>query len=253
VETYTYLEITILLLAGIITGIVNTAAGSGTIFSVGSMIFLDIPIELANITNRLGVFFQNIAGILSFKRFGNIKMSNLPLMAIIATFIGALVGAYFASEISTETLEFVALIVISIMILSTIIDLFRKQRVSSVSRGIDKMYRPLIFILIGFYGGLIQIGIGILVLIGLRQTYNFDWNEANYIKLLIILIYTVPTLLFFVHKSMIVWLPGVCLAIGQVVGGYASGWLFNFNFRLRNAIPYLILVMLCATALKILI
>lgn len=34
--------------AGIITGMVNTVAGSGTIFSLGTMVFLGIPIEIAN-------------------------------------------------------------------------------------------------------------------------------------------------------------------------------------------------------------
>ena len=250
---YSYFEITALLLAGIVTGVVNTAAGSGTIFSVGSMLFVQIPIEIANTTNRLGVFFQNISGIFSFKRFGDIKINKLPVVAIVATLVGALTGAYYAAEIDTATLESIALFVIVLMIIFTIIDLLRHQRISRVNWIPGKIMRPVIFLLIGFYGGLIQIGIGILVLLGLRHTYNYDWNEANYIKLLIILIYTVPTLLFFVHKRMVLWVPGMSLAIGQILGGYLSGWIFNFNYRLRNMIPYLILIMLIATAIKIII
>ena len=61
-----FLEIILLLMAGVVTGIVNTIAGSGTIFSVGTMLFVGIPIELANTTNRLGVLFQNIAGTVFF-------------------------------------------------------------------------------------------------------------------------------------------------------------------------------------------
>jgi hypothetical protein len=48
----TLVEIILLFLAGVVTGMVNTIAGSGTIFSLGIMVFLGIPIEIANTTNR---------------------------------------------------------------------------------------------------------------------------------------------------------------------------------------------------------
>ena len=119
-----FLEIILLLMAGVVTGIVNTVAGSGTIFSVGTMLFVGIPIELANTTNRLGVLFQNIAGTVSFKKFGGLRHLYFPFGTAFSVLAGALIGAYLASIIETQLLEVIALVVILLMISQILLNRF---------------------------------------------------------------------------------------------------------------------------------
>ena len=107
------------------------------------------------------------------------------------------------------------------------------------------------FFFLGLYGGFIQIGVGILILVALRSLHNLNWVEANYIKLIVILIYTVPTTIYFGIQHMILWIPGFVLAFGQVMGAYFSGWLFNVNHSFRNSVSLIVLGMLLLTAFRI--
>lgn len=240
--------------AGILTGIINTVAGSGTIVSMGSMILFGIPIELANTTNRLGVFFQNVFGILSVRRHDSVRHMKIPLDQSISTLFGALAGAVAAAYISSESLNYIVLFVIIVMMIYTLRDILRPKQ-PDMRNGflLPKWMSVLIFFSIGFYGGFLQIGVGILMLIGLRAINQLQWNTANYLKLVIILIYTVPTTLYFIYMDMIVWIPGFTLAFGQIIGAYAAGWLFSINPLLKRSIPYMVLLMLMITAVKIII
>ncbi len=254
-EVLSIFNIAILLIAGVFTGAVNTLAGSGTIISVGTMLFLGIPMELANTTNRLGVFFQNGAGVLSIKKYGNVSGIKVPGTSIIITLVGATVGANFAVSIENRTLETCALAVIGLMIIYVILDIAGHSILQKTIKfsTIHPMTKGVIFFAIGLYGGFIQIGVGILMLIGLRAIYQKDWVESNYLKLIIILSYTIPTLLLFGFHEMILWIPGLILAFGQIIGAYISGWGISVNQKLIQTIPYFILIMLTVTGFKILL
>jgi uncharacterized membrane protein YfcA len=247
-------EAILLFAAGIITGMVNTIAGSGTIFSLGAMVFLGIPIEIANTTNRLGVLFQNIAGALSYRRYESLSHLRLPYVAAAATFAGALVGAYFAANVSSGTFELLALVVILGLIMQSVLEI-RGTALSFSLRFSQKspVAEIATFFLIGLYGGFIQIGVGILLLLGIRAFFQLSWNASNYFKLLIVLIYTVPTTIYFAMVGMIEWQAGTFLALGQIIGAYGAARLFSLNDRLKAYIPFFVLGMLTLTALRILL
>jgi hypothetical protein len=240
------------LLTKILKGAINTLAGSGTIVAFAGMLYTGIPLELANTTNRLGVLFQNISGTLAFRRHGRISI-KIPVIPAVATLLGAFLGAYFAAHVTTRLLDLLALMVISGMLVYTFFDTFRKTALISLpGLTLSPFGKSVLFFLIGLYGGFIQIGVGILLLLGLRGALHLEWNQANYIKLLIVLIYTVPTTLYFVWEGMVLWYPGLTLAVGQIAGAYFSGWLFSIRPSLKQFIPYFILLMLVITAVKIL-
>ncbi|MEZ4609737.1 MAG: TSUP family transporter [Caldilineaceae bacterium] len=56
------------ILAGILAGIINTLAGSGSLVTLPMLIFLGLPDNVANGTNRVGVIMQNIVGITTYQR-----------------------------------------------------------------------------------------------------------------------------------------------------------------------------------------
>lgn len=248
------IDMGLLFLAGIVTGVVNTVAGSGTIFSLGVMVFLGIPIEIANTTNRLGVLFQNIAGTISFRRHDTLSHLKLPYVAAVATFTGALAGAYFAANVSSGTFELLALVVILAMIAQAILELRGARITFSLDVfGGSAAAEWIVFFLIGLYGGFLQIGVGILLLLGIRAFFRLSWTASNYFKLLIVLIYTVPTTIYFALVGMIEWQAGIFLALGQIIGAYGAARVFSLNAKLKAYIPYFVLGMLILTALRILI
>jgi uncharacterized membrane protein YfcA len=58
----------LLFVVGVVAGILNVMAGGGSAITLPMLIFLGLDSPLANGTNRLAVFIQCIATIISFRR-----------------------------------------------------------------------------------------------------------------------------------------------------------------------------------------
>ncbi|MDO8896014.1 MAG: TSUP family transporter, partial [Bacteroidales bacterium] len=61
-----WIEITALIVSGVFVGFINTLAGGGTIISMAIFLFLGLPIDVANGTNRIAVVLQNITSVSTF-------------------------------------------------------------------------------------------------------------------------------------------------------------------------------------------
>ena len=66
-----YYKLLILIPVGIIAGFINTVAGGGSLLTLPVMIFMGLPPAMANGTNRVAIFLQNISGIAGFKSKGS--------------------------------------------------------------------------------------------------------------------------------------------------------------------------------------
>ena len=55
-----FLEVLLILGVGFVAGIINTIAGGGSLLSLPILIFLGLPPSVANATNRVAIFSQNI-------------------------------------------------------------------------------------------------------------------------------------------------------------------------------------------------
>ena len=62
--------ISAVILAGFACGFINTIAGSGSLITLPLLIFLGLPANVANGTNRVAIAIQNIVGVASFSRQG---------------------------------------------------------------------------------------------------------------------------------------------------------------------------------------
>ena len=54
--------------AGIIAGFINTLAGSGSIFALWVLIFIGLPANVANGTNRIAILLQSIVAVNAFTK-----------------------------------------------------------------------------------------------------------------------------------------------------------------------------------------
>ncbi len=92
------------IIIGISVGFINTLAGSGSVITLPLLIFLGLPATVANGTNRVAIFMQNVVGVSSFhqKKKLDIKGGAIP---IIATVLGSVIGSNIAIDIHNEYLE----------------------------------------------------------------------------------------------------------------------------------------------------
>jgi uncharacterized protein len=209
-------QIVILFSVGVIAGFINVMAGGGSALTLPALIFMGLEGSLANGTNRVAIFIQNVFAVSSFSKnkFQSLKQS---LKYAAMTLPGAIIGALVAVRISDELFEKV----LAIIMVGIIITLFLPgQRHKDHSRiTASKWLYPALFAL-GFYGGFIQMGVGFILMATLFHLAHYNLVHVNMHKVAIILIYTIPALTIFVLTGNVNWPLGISLSAGNAVGGW---------------------------------
>jgi len=108
-----------LIIVGILAGVINTLAGGGSLLTLPVLIFLGLPPNVANATNRIGIAFQALIGTAGYRSKG---VSNFPFNIYlgISALIGSLIGAQIAVDIKGETfnklLAIIMLVVVAVIV-----------------------------------------------------------------------------------------------------------------------------------------
>ncbi len=216
----------ILVLAGFVAGFVNTLAGNGSAITMLVMSALDLPIAIANATNRMGVLAQSGVGALTFKHHQQEqkKELKLPQKALYACW-GAVLGAQTASVIPRTWLEY-SVAALMLFLLWLVLKEPQKWLVEQDKAKSLSWYNELfLFLGIGFYGGYIQIGVGALLLVGLVRGCGFAVQTANLLKNSLVFFFTIPAFCVFWWHGQIHWAVGLVLVLGQVLGAWLAATL----------------------------
>jgi uncharacterized membrane protein YfcA len=210
---------------GILAGFINTIAGGGSLLTLPILIFMGLPTAVANGTNRIAIIAQCMFAVAGFKRKG---VSNFKLSLLFSTpaIIGAIIGAYFAVDISDILFKRV-LAVIMLLVLGLILwnprqdggdntnNLGRRQLITAMT----------VLFFIGIYGGFIQVGVGFIIIAALTTITKFNLVVTNSHKVFIAGIYTIFALIVFAFNGKVCWEIGLCLAAGMGLGGWiGSHW-----------------------------
>ena len=218
-------HIPVIFTAGILAGFINTLAGGGSLLTLPILIFLGLPTAVANGTNRIAIVAQCAFAVAGFKKKG---VSNFKLSLLLSTpaIIGAIIGAYFAVDISDVLFRRV-LAVIMLLVLGLILWNPRQDSSgNSNSLGRRQLITAMtVFFFIGIYGGFIQVGVGFIIIAALTTITKFNLVVTNSHKVFIAGIYTVFALIVFAFNDKVCWEIGVCLAAGMGLGGWiGSHW-----------------------------
>ncbi len=210
------------ILAGFVAGFINTLAGSGSTITLPLLIFLGLPANVANGTNRISIFFQTLVSVGSFKKQKVIEAKTSMRLAIPAV-IGSIIGAQFAVEINERIMNNAIAIMLVIMFFLL---LFKPEAwikgqadLASEKPGI---FQIVIFFVIGIYGGFIQAGVGMFLLAGLVLGSGLDLVKANAVKNLIILLFTSVVMVIFMYNNQINYEIGLILAAGSMLGAFVA-------------------------------
>jgi len=243
-EIYFYL-----IIGGILTGFINTLAGSGSAISLTVLDLIGLPLDIANATNRVAILCQNTISVTVFTKKKKLNIKKALPFALIAI-PGGFCGAYFSIALSIENFRFVLGIIMTFILISLFIQPKKWLNTNSDDDEDKKLTIKdlFIFLLIGFYGGFIQVGIGILLLLGLVLNSGMSLIKANSIKVLFILCQAIPATLFFIYKGLIRWDIGLVLALGNMLGA----WLGANEACKRGSkfIRYILIVIVAYAAIK---
>lgn len=210
----------ILVLAGIAAGFVNMLAGNGSLITLPALIFVGLPANIANATNRVGVTLQNVVGTWEFHRRGRLDVRGALLFSI-PTVVGSVLGAQLAVDIDEALFRRVLAVIMVVMLVLMFVKPERWiiEKVHSGTRRLS-LVQVIAFFAIGVYGGFLQAGVGIFLLVALVLGAGYDLLRATAVKVAIVLTLTFAAFIVFWTNAKIEWLPGLVCAVGNMIGAW---------------------------------
>jgi len=234
---------------GFIAGFINILAGSGSLLTLPLLMFLGLPANVANGTNRIAILLQNVVGITSFRKQKVLNFREgliLGIPAVAGSLVGARLAIHMNDEIMTRTIGGLLAVMFCLVV-------FRPSRWLQSHEGeppLKKVAQAVILFLIGIYGGFIQAGVGFFLLAGLVLGAGYELVRANAIKILIVFLYTPFALFIFILNGQVDYKLGLILAVGNMLGAFvATRVAVKWGPR---AVRYILLIVLAFASLKLL-
>ena len=239
----------ILVVAGFIAGVVNTIAGGGSFLTLPALMLFGLDPKVANGTNRVAVLFSSGAAVATFHKHGHLdrKLAN---RLTLPTILGVPVGALFAIYLPSAAFEPVFGAIFLCMAIVLMLNPKRIMETGSMTVGSDRSIWS-VFFGIGIYVGFIQAGMGILVLLAMSLLTTSDLVASNAVKNWIAFSVTLVATVVFAVYGLIDWLPGLVMAIGNLLGGFIGARLAIKKGN-RLIFGFLIVVMV-ATGIKLIV
>ncbi|HMQ47361.1 MAG TPA: sulfite exporter TauE/SafE family protein [Saprospiraceae bacterium] len=210
----------IAILGSTFAGGINTLAGNGSIITLSILTeLLGLPGNMANGTNRIGVFTQSTAGAWVFYRNGRLDFSKSRYY-ILLTILGSIAGVIVATQISNEAFRNVFRFLMIVMLVVILVNPKRWIKPTENTTPQNWWILTPVYLALGFYGGFIQMGMGVVFLAVMVLYSKYKLLEANAVKAFVIAIYTFIVILIFHWQGLIDWKIGLLMAVGQTAGGY---------------------------------
>ncbi len=220
------------IVGGFVAGVMNTLAGFGSVITLTILMdVLGLPPTIANGTNRVNVFTGLLASGTAFYRNGKLDLSR-GRWIIGLTFFGAVFGLWLAITVSNDQFRSIFKFLVAILFVVILTKPKRWLRDESELYDMPMWLMVIIFVPLGFYGGFIQMGMGLFFLAATVLLGKYSIIESNALKVSVILLYTILALVIFQMHGLINWKAGLLVGIGAAVGGYITA---HYSSRIKNA------------------
>lgn len=215
-----WLALLVLGLAAALSSVINAMAGGGSMLTLPILIAMGLPPGIANGTNRVAVITQGIAAVATFHGRG-IRDYGVVLRLLPTMMVGAAAGTFLATRMGDELLRIVFGSTLAAWAVLLVVRPGRFLHVPSEPRRASA-WTYVLSVLIGVYGGFLQVGVGFPLLALLVLHLGHPAVSANAIKLALALGYTLVSLPMFAFAGQVAWREGLVLAAGGMLGGWAG-------------------------------
>lgn len=244
----TLMEVVAMLAVGGIAGFINVLSAGGSMLTLPLLMFLGLPPQMANGTNRVAVTLQSVSAVSGFRRMGHGNLAVSLHLAIPAV-LGSLLGAWVATRVPDAVFEFV---LVAAMIGASAFMLLPQPKLDTRPLTPERL-GPGIYLtmfLIGMYGGFIQVGVGVLFIVVLYRILKIDLPQVNVLKVFIVMMYTLPALAIFAFSDQVRWEMGLVLALGNMTGAQVA---VKVNLGARGAqwVKWITLTVVAAILIKL--
>jgi uncharacterized membrane protein YfcA len=186
------------------------------------LIFLGLPEGTANGTSRLAIAVQSITAVLKYRAEGRLNVS-LARAVVPPALLGAGLGAVCATRLSDvvfrSMLAWVMVVCAAFVVVEPLVWRRAKQQ-RRAEPNLTPRKTWLTMIVVGFYGGLVQAGMGYVQLCGSVLVLGIGLMEANILKMVVVACYAPLALAIFAAHDLVHWPSGLLLAVGQAFGAW---------------------------------
>ena len=226
------------------SGFVDSISGGGGLIMMPALFFAGASPLQALGTNKLQSVFGTGVALRNYARSGLVEWRRNRL-TVALVFAGALAGALIVQLVQTRILN----VIIPALLVASALYILVSPRMSDEDahhRVTAKGYAP-IGSAIGFYDGFFGPGTGTFFSTSLVALRGYGLTKATGLTKLFNFSSNVASVLLFALGGHMLWLLGLCMALGAMIGGWlGSHSALKYGARLIR--PLLVTVSLALTA-----
>lgn len=263
----TWLEVSLILLAGLWAGTINAVVGSGTLVTFPVLVALGFSPLTATISNGIGLVAGGVSGAWGYRRELRGQGRRLTML-LPASVVGGAVGAVLLLTLPESSFEAVVPVLIVLALVLVVLQprlqarLRRRAEARLAERTADggpvRASRWLVVttvlatLLIGVYGGYFTAAQGVMLVAVLGSLLDESLQRVNGLKNVLTLVVNVVSAGFYIAfgADQVDWLVVALIAASSLVGGSIGA---RYGRRLPpNALRAAIVVLGLVALLRIL-
>ncbi len=234
-----------------VAGMINALAGNGSVITLTILTeLIGLPGNIANGTNRVGVLLNALGAFTGFSRNSKVDYRR-HIKYIIPVVLGAVMGTLIATIVTNEQFMGVFKFLMVLMLIVILVNPERWLIVRPERSVLPKWMEWPVFLVLGFYGGFIQMGMGVFYLAVLVLVARLPMLESNAIKAVSVGIFTFIAVIIFAFAGQVVWLIGSVMGVGQFLGGWFSAHYASKVSYAPKVAYYVLIVAVLLSLLKL--
>ena len=212
-----------LFLTGLAAGFVDSIAGGGGLVAVPTLLSVGMPPQLALGTNKLQGSFGTFSAALNYIQKGEVDLKETT-PGIAATFLGAAAGAWTILHVDGSLLgQAIPILLMAVLLYSLFSpDFGDEERTPRLKPAL--FYTGFGF-LMGFYDGFFGPGTGSFWTTGMVLFLGFSMTRAAGCTRVMNFTSNIVALAIFILMGNVVWMAGLVMAAGQIIGARAGSTL----------------------------
>ena len=228
----------------VLTGFIDAVAGGGGLIMLPALLFAGASPIQALATNKLQSVFGTAVATRNYARAGLVNWREHKL-TIALVFVGATAGVLLVQSVDPRALG----LMIPLLLIAVALYVLLSPRMTDEDahqRLNERGYAP-VGGLIGFYDGFFGPGTGTFFTTSLVALRGYGLTRATAVTKLLNFTSNVASVLFFALGGKMLWLLGLCMAVGAMLGGWlGSHSAIRFGAQLIR--PLLVVISLGLTA-----
>lgn len=245
----TFLEASLLFVAGIGAGMINAVIGSGSLLTFPTMLAIGFQPIVANVSGNIGVLPASFAGAFAYRKFYRGSVRHLVITALFSG-LGGVGGALLLLALPQELFNTIVPILIGLAALLVVFGPAIKRVVlaksAQVERPDSKMPLFLATAASGVYGGYFGAGQGIILLSFLALMLRGGLQRANAYKNVLAASGNMGAAIIFVFLAEINWFAVLVLAVSSFIGGVIGG---KYGQRIPEPVYRVFIVVMAVAAI----